>query len=37
VYLPAAGRVRGLTLAGCLGGAFAIALAVLVPLLPPVP
>jgi hypothetical protein len=37
VYLPAAGRVRGLTLAGCLGGAFAIALAFLVPLLPAIP
>ena len=37
VYLPAVGRVRGLTLAGCLGAAFAIALAVLVPLLPAVP
>jgi len=37
VYLPAAGRARGLTLAAFLGGAFAIALAFLVPLLPPVP
>ena len=36
VYLPVAGRVRGLTLAACLGGAFAIAMAFLVPLLPPV-
>jgi hypothetical protein len=37
VYLRASARVRGLTLATCLGGAFAIALAFLVPLLPSIP